>query len=98
MSQPLTRQAHAIQKIDTQVHMVMLGSAQPGANAATLCMALNAPSHLDSMMRKECAFNIIWDSGATISISNLWDNFVGPIKAPKMWKTLTGRLLKEKVM
>ena len=45
-------------------------------------MALQAPAKFRNAMKKESTFSIIWDSGASISISPNKDDFVGPMSSP----------------
>ncbi len=78
-------------KLRAQANMMMAGRVESDPfNPATLRMALNAPAKLRSMLDKEACFNVIWDSGATITISNNKKDFVGKIKKPSVWQRLTG--------
>jgi hypothetical protein len=56
----------------------------------TLRMALQAPVKFRQSLPVGVAFNVIWDSGASISISNDKRDFVGKIKKPGMITQLKG--------
>jgi len=45
-------------------------------------MALNAPAMFRSLMRKGAAYPIIWDLGATHSVTFDRKDFIGPLKKP----------------
>ena len=62
----------------------------PQVNPATLRMALQAPCRFRSAMGKEASFPILWDSGASISVSHDKDDFVGPLKKPGAISRLKG--------
>jgi transposase InsO family protein len=52
--------------------------------------ALQAPAKFRNAMKKESTFSIIWDSGASISISPNKEDFVGPITSPGIGTRLNG--------
>ena len=76
-----------MQKIANQVHMALV---TPKVNPATLRMALQAPCCFRSAMGEEASFPILWDSGASISVSHDKDDFVGPLKKPGAISRLKG--------
>ena len=49
-------------------------------NPALLCAALQSPQTFRHALPKESSYSIIWDSGASTSISPSCNDFVGPIK------------------
>jgi hypothetical protein len=53
-------------------------------------VALQAPEKFRNSMNKESTFSIIWDSGASISISPNKNDFVGPITSPGLGTRLKG--------
>ena len=67
-------------------------SVSPDMEFAPSCfkMALQAPAKFRHAMKKESTFSIIWDSGASISISPNKDDFVGPITSPGIGTRLKG--------
>jgi hypothetical protein len=67
-------------------------SASPDLEFAPSCfrMALQAPAKFRSAMKKESTFSIIWDSGASVSISPNKDDFVGPMTSPGIGTRLKG--------
>ena len=91
ITQPTASQVRAYKRIRAQANMMMAGRTKSEPfNPATLRMALNAPARLKSMLTKEACFSVIWDSGATITISNNPKDFVGKIRKPSVWQRLTG--------
>ena len=52
--------------------------------------ALTAPHKLKGAMSEDGSFRLIWDSGASHSITNKKSDFVGPIRSAGIVKTLTG--------
>ena len=50
-----------------------------GANNNMSAAALSHPTKLSNAMPKESTFNIIWDSGASVSVSNCEQDFLDPI-------------------
>lgn len=91
ISMPTQRQMQGLHKRVAQINMMMAGEEgfQP-FNPATLRMALTAPAKLKSMLTKEKYFDLIFDSGATVSITNCEQDFIGPIRKPTIWTKLTG--------
>ncbi len=76
------RQETAARKIATQVNMMCFDVKSP-SNPAVLRMALQAPTRFRNAMPKESSFRVIWDSGASVSVSPYKSDFVGPYtKAP----------------
>ncbi len=59
-------------------------------NDSTLAMALNAPIKLRNCMAWKDYFKVVWDSGATIAVTNCLDDFDGPVTPPTLWRRLTG--------
>jgi transposase InsO family protein len=53
-------------------------------------MALQAPAKFRNALKKESTFSIIWDSGASISISPNKEDFVGPMTSPGIGTRLKG--------
>jgi hypothetical protein len=60
------------------------------ANAAALRMALQAPAKFCNSMKKESTYLLIWDSGASISISFDKSNFVGTMESVGVGTKLKG--------
>ena len=52
--------------------------------------ALCAPHKVKEAMPSDSSFKLIWDSGATHSITNNKSDFIGPIRSVGFFKTLTG--------
>ena len=52
--------------------------------------ALTAPHKVKEAMEPDSSFKIIWDSGASHSISNCREDFVGTVRPPGLVKQLTG--------
>ena len=67
-------------------------STSPDLEFAPSCfkMALQAPAKFRNAMKKEATFSIIWDSGASISISPNKEDFVGPMTSPGIGTRLKG--------
>jgi hypothetical protein len=67
-------------------------SAPPDFEFAPSCfgVALQAPAKFRNAMKKESAFSIIWDSGASVSISPNKEDFVGPVTAANVGTRLEG--------
>ena len=87
-----TRQRQAANKIANHVNMARV-SADPGqCNAALLRMALQAPTRFRAAIAstKTRTYPIIWDSGASFSVSPDRNDFVGPIKKPGAITQLQG--------
>lgn len=55
-----------------------------------LHMALQAPLQLIASIGKEHVIRVIWDSGASLSILNSKDDFVGDFKPAPIWVRLMG--------
>jgi hypothetical protein len=58
--------------------MVQVGDTTDPFNTATMRMVLQAPTKFRRALPKESTFKVVWDSGASISISNNKVDFVGP--------------------
>jgi hypothetical protein len=91
------RQASAARKIHAHVNMALVKqwntSAPQGLDMPSpscFRMVMQAPSRFRNALRKESFFSIIWDSGASISISPDKDDFVGPLTSPGMGTKLKG--------
>jgi hypothetical protein len=67
-------------------------STSPDFEFAPSCfrMALQAPAKFRNAMKKESTFSIIWDSGASISISPNKGDFVGPVTTAGIGTRLKG--------
>ena len=61
-----------------------------GFNPATLRMALQAPIKFRTARSKQSEYPIIWDTGASISITMDRGDFVGPIEQPGFITSVTG--------
>ena len=73
------KQLHAARKIAIQVNMATF----PKGNFSTLLrMALQSTDRFHESMPEASTFPVIWDSGASISITHDRKDFVGTIKAP----------------
>jgi hypothetical protein len=81
-------QAAATQKILAHVCMAQTDVAH--ANAAVLRMALQAPVKFCNSMKKESTYQLIWDSGASISILFDRSDFVGPMESVGFGNKLKG--------
>jgi hypothetical protein len=57
------------------------------ANPDILRIALQAPSKFRSAMKTESTYPVIWESGASISISHDKTDFVGPMMESVGWGT-----------
>jgi hypothetical protein len=74
------RQVQAAQKISSHFNMARINlGLSPVDNAATLRMALQAPHCFRQAFPKEAMMSIIWDSGASLSISFDKSDFVGEL-------------------
>jgi hypothetical protein len=71
-------QCCAARKIAANLELEMINTFNLPMNPAHLCMALQAPAHFRNSMSKESTFPVIWDSGASLSVSPTKDDFVGP--------------------
>ena len=83
-------QEHAVKKIITQVHMATTGPNAHDINPALYCATLLSPSQFHSALPNESTFLVIWDMGASISVSHDKCNFVGPLKKPGFARQLKG--------
>ena len=59
-------------------------------NLALYCAALLSPSQFCSALPNESTFLVIWDLGASISVSHDKYDFVGPLKKPGFTMQLKG--------
>jgi hypothetical protein len=59
-------------------------------NPATLQMALQAPIRYNNEMQSGLPFDVIWDSGACITVSPNQSDFVGRYEKPPMMIKLSG--------
>jgi transposase InsO family protein len=91
------RQAGAARKIQAHVNMARVkqwnASAPQGMempSPSCFKMVMQAPARFRNALRKESSFAIIWDSGASISISPNKDDFVGPMTSPGIGTKLKG--------
>jgi hypothetical protein len=91
------KQAGAARKIQARVNMARVNdwntSTESSLDLATpscFRMALQAPARFRNAMQKESTFSVIWDSGASISISSNRDDFVGPMTSAGMGIHLKG--------
>ena len=84
-----TRQRQAANKILTQVHMARIEPTNADT-PALLRMALQAPLRFRASIAKERSYPVIWDSGASFSVSPNKNDFVGPIKSPSTFTQLQG--------
>ena len=81
-------QRYAAAKIASHVNMARVSSNQ---NAALLRMALQAPLRFrSSFVAKTTTYPVIWDSGASFSVSPDRNDFVGPITRPSTFTQLQG--------
>ncbi len=67
-------------------------SESPLLGLAPACfrMALQAPAKFRNALKKESTFSVIWDSGASISISPNKEDFVGPMTSAGIGTKLKG--------
>ena len=86
-----TKQKAALAKIVNQCMMVsaVSNTLQP-LNPAIFRAALQSPRRLQAALPKEATYPIIWDSGASISISPSREDFVGPYNPPSVSLRLQG--------
>jgi hypothetical protein len=91
------RQASAARKIQSHVNMAQVkhwNSSVPQGlempSPSCFKMVMQAPARFRNALRKESCFSIIWDSGASISISPDKDDFVGPLTSPGIGTKLKG--------
>jgi hypothetical protein len=81
------KQTQAVRKMQMHLNMAMVNVTDIGV---TLRMALQAPLKFRESLPVGVAFNVIWDSGASISISHDKRDFVGEIKKPGLITQLKG--------
>ena len=85
-----SRQRQAAHKIATHVHMARV-SSEDAPNPAFLRMVLQPPLRFrNSIASKTTNQPIIWDSGASFSVSHNRNNFIGRIKSPGAFTQLQG--------
>ena len=82
--------ASAARRILFHVHMARTTTTASAQNPACMRAALQKPPVLQFMLAKEATFPIIWDSGASISISHCRDDFVGPLLPPGPFTRIQG--------
>ena len=82
------RQEQAVRKIICHVHMATAGSQD--ITPAIYRAALMSPSRFRSTLPKQSTFSVIWDSGASMSITHDKRDFVGPLKPPGLQTQLKG--------
>ena len=73
------KQVQAVQNIAAQGNMV---STSGGHFSTLIRMALQAPHRLRNTVSPSATLPVIWDSGASISITHERSDFVGPINNP----------------
>ena len=71
-SKPTARLMHAVTKMATNIHMMKASFSHNEA----LKVALQAPTKFRASVRKESTFPLIWDSGASVSITNCKSDFL----------------------
>jgi hypothetical protein len=85
------KQVRAATKISAHFHMARIGLGfEPAGSAATLRMALQSPQRFQGVLPKEAKMSIIWDSGASISLTFDRSDFVGPMKPAGLLTRLQG--------
>jgi hypothetical protein len=92
------RQASAARKIQAHANMAQLRHWNPSADqgldipspSSCFRMAMQAPTRFRNSLKKASFFSVIWDSGASISISPDREDFVGPLKSPGVGTRLKG--------
>ena len=70
----------------TEEVMAFCVALDPSFIDAALC----APHKVKEAMPSDSSFKLIWDSGATHSITNNKSDFIEPIRSVGFFKTLTG--------
>ena len=78
-------QVQAAQHVVNKFHM-----AQVGKSASAMEAILKAPLQLLGVMQKEATFPVIWDSGASISLSPSRADFVGPLEPSSLLRRVQG--------
>jgi len=81
------RQVHAAKKIALHVQMAQLHF---NADGTTTRVALHAPSRFRASMSNDAVFPVIWDSGASVTISPDKSDFVGSMVSPSAITQLKG--------
>lgn len=84
------RQAEAMNNILNEMNMMQCNIGSPEDDSPTYRMALQAPTRFRNAMSKYATFSVIWDSGASISVSFDKRDFVGPLTKPKLMTRLKG--------
>ena len=78
-----SKQRQAAHKIATHVHMARITPNNASWNTSLLRMALQAPLRFKASLPQHTkTYPIIWDSGASFSVSPNREDFVGPLKSP----------------
>ena len=70
--------------------MATTGPNAHDINLALYCAALLSPSQFCSALPNESTFSVIWDSGASISVSHDKCDFLRPLKKPGLAPQLKG--------
>jgi hypothetical protein len=68
---------------------VKMATVPMNSNPTILCMALQAPGCFRDLLPSS-TYSVIWDSGASVSISPDKNDFVGPLKSPGAITQLKG--------
>ena len=84
---PTQSQLRAVHAIATQVDVAYVACAD---TSMMMRMILQAPARLRDALPNEATYPVIWDSGASISISPDRGDFVGPISTTGPIKRLRG--------
>jgi hypothetical protein len=89
------KQAGAACKIQAHVNMARVNNWNNSTEssvdlASCFKMVLQAPARFCNALKKESTFSVIWDSGASISISPDRDDFVGPMSSACIGTRLKG--------
>jgi hypothetical protein len=82
------RERHAVQKMAAEVHMAQVDDAPH--MSTLLRMAMLAPNRFRQAMKKSTTFRVVCDSGASMSVTNVRDDLVGPIEKPSLMLQLKG--------
>ena len=69
---------------------VYMAEVNPTTSGPSLKVALQAPSRFRSTLKSDSTFSVIWDSGASITISPNKEDFDGPILKPSTITQLKG--------
>ena len=84
------RQEQAVRKIICHVHMATTQPSSQDITPAIFRAALMSPTRFRSTLPKHSTFSVIWDSGASMSITHDKRDFVGPLKSPGLKTKLQG--------